>query len=100
MPKPPLETQSYSIAWAKALFESPIALHDRYWCVGHVLRVAVFAGYNFHLGFGLPSRCSCGLLGVSWKKKSRESESSSIYPGSPKTKLCPLVVGNPLHESS
>ena len=23
-----------------------------------------------------------------------------IYPGSPKTKLCPLVVGNPLHGSS
>ena len=24
----------------------------------------------------------------------------NIYPGSPKTKLCPLVVGNPLHGSS
>ena len=23
-----------------------------------------------------------------------------LYPGSPKTKLCPLVVGNPLHGSS
>ena len=32
--------------------------------------------------------------GNSWKRY------FCIYPGSPKTKLCPLVVGNPLHESS
>ena len=25
---------------------------------------------------------------------------ATVYPGSPKTKLCPLVVGNPLHGSS
>ena len=93
--KPPLETQSYSIAWAKALFESPIALHDRYWCVGHVLRVAVFAGYNFHLGFGLPSRCSCGLLGVSWKKKKQRIREFFHIPRKSEDQTLPIGSREP-----
>ncbi len=36
------------------------------------------------------------IFKVIFKLKNMES----VNPGSPKTKLCPLVVGNPLHESS
>ena len=48
------------------------------------------------LVFGLPGWVVCYLVRCfEWN-----SSLEPINPGSPKTKLCPLVVGNPLHGSS
>ncbi len=49
--------------------------------------------------------CRFGLRGCLWVSVENsiltrlEKNTSNIFPGSPKTKLCPLVVGNPSHGS-